>query len=88
MNSYAKATYSGSLWSTLSEFLSVERTSVSAFLLSVILAGSPNVEERALFEFTWLYNSNCRESCDFLTRKKPIAFGIESLTFLKTIAKY
>ena len=81
-------TYSGSLWSTLSEFLRVPRTSESAFLLSVIRAGSPNVDESALLEFTWLYSSNCNESCDFLTRKNPIAFGIESLTFLKTIAKY
>lgn len=47
-------TYSGSLWSTLREFFKVDSTSDSAFLLSVILAGSPRVDERALLELTWL----------------------------------
>lgn len=46
------AEISGSLWSTFREFFSVVNTSVKAFLLSVILAGSPRVDERALFVFT------------------------------------
>lgn len=66
----------------------VVSTSVSAFLLSVILAGSPRVDDRPLFVFTWLYNSNCRESCDLRTMKWPIDFGMESFTFLNTMAKY
>lgn len=48
------AEISGSLWSTLREFLSTPSTSVSAFLRSVILAGSPRVDDRPLFVLTWL----------------------------------
>jgi hypothetical protein len=45
-------TYSGSLWRTLMEFFKVFKTSVSAFLLSVILAGSPKAAASCLFELT------------------------------------
>ena len=39
-------TYSGSLYKTFNEFFKVLRTSVKAFLLSVILCGSPRAAER------------------------------------------
>lgn len=45
-------TYSGSLWSTFNESFNVFDTDVRATLLSVILFGSPSVEESALFVLT------------------------------------
>jgi hypothetical protein len=45
-------TYSGSLYNTLIEFFNVFATSVRAFLLSVILAGSPRAAASCLFELT------------------------------------
>ena len=48
------AEISGSLWSTLRLFFRVPKISVSIFLRSVILAGSPMPAVSCLFEFTWL----------------------------------
>ena len=45
-------TYSGSLWSTFKESFNVFETEVRASLLSVILFGSPRVDESPLFVFT------------------------------------
>ena len=45
-------TYSGSLYNTFKALLRVLKTSYNAFLLSVILAGSPKADERLWFEFT------------------------------------
>jgi hypothetical protein len=39
-------TYSGSLYNTFKALFKVLKTSYKAFLLSVILAGSPNADER------------------------------------------
>lgn len=39
-------TYSGSLYNTFNALFKVLKTSYKAFLLSVILAGSPNADER------------------------------------------
>jgi len=41
-----KMTYSGSLYNTFKALLRVLKTSYNAFLLSVILAGSPRADER------------------------------------------